>query len=293
MTFRTAAVTAKSAVVMSTGQRDARGAQSFVQILELCWRRPSLLGRELLWRWVFGIPLMAALGWAGVAPLAGDGGTAAGDGRLRFFADYPTRGRWQVMEAIQVLLWARCCTRWCGWCRLAIVLAAVAGGLGRNAVLRRYRPEQPWKPAAMIVLQMLRMVALVASFVVWFGLIRWAANFEPDRGVAAWQGGGRAESGALLRAGDRFFAGDVHRVGAAELGFLDCAAADGAGRAGCRREPWGSLRLGPLTGKLVEINLVMGIVKLALIVLAMVLSAVPLPSEAQVQGTRCMCGGRR
>ena len=39
-----------------------------------------------------------------------------------------------------------------------------------------------------------------------------------------------------------------------------------------------SLRLGKaFTGKLVEINLVMGIVKLALIVLAMVLSAAPLP----------------
>jgi hypothetical protein len=39
-----------------------------------------------------------------------------------------------------------------------------------------------------------------------------------------------------------------------------------------------SLRLGKVfTGKLVEINLVMGIVNLALIVLAMVLSAAPLP----------------
>jgi hypothetical protein len=46
-----------------------------------------------------------------------------------------------------------------------------------------------------------------------------------------------------------------------------------------------SLRLGPLTMKLVEINLVLGIVKLALIVLAMVFSAIPLPFEAQMNGT--------
>jgi hypothetical protein len=39
-------------------------------------------------------------------------------------------------------------------------------------------------------------------------------------------------------------------------------------------------RLGPLKGKLVEINLVMGIVKIALIVLAMVFSATPLPFES-------------
>jgi hypothetical protein len=44
-----------------------------------------------------------------------------------------------------------------------------------------------------------------------------------------------------------------------------------------------SLSLGKaFTGKLVEINLVMGIVKLALIVLAMVLSAAPLPFSDQL-----------
>jgi hypothetical protein len=41
-----------------------------------------------------------------------------------------------------------------------------------------------------------------------------------------------------------------------------------------------AFRLGPLRGKLVEINLVMGIVKIALIVLAMVFSACPLPFES-------------
>jgi hypothetical protein len=40
-----------------------------------------------------------------------------------------------------------------------------------------------------------------------------------------------------------------------------------------------AFRLGPVKAKLVEINLVMGIVKIALIVLAMVFSASPLPFE--------------
>jgi hypothetical protein len=44
-----------------------------------------------------------------------------------------------------------------------------------------------------------------------------------------------------------------------------------------------SLRLGrPMTAKLVEINMVMGIVNLALLVLAMVLSAAPLPFSDQL-----------
>ncbi|GAC1356130.1 MAG: hypothetical protein NVSMB3_02100 [Acidobacteriaceae bacterium] len=41
-----------------------------------------------------------------------------------------------------------------------------------------------------------------------------------------------------------------------------------------------AFRLGPLKSKLVEVNLVMGIVKIALIVLAMVFSATPLPFES-------------
>jgi hypothetical protein len=45
-----------------------------------------------------------------------------------------------------------------------------------------------------------------------------------------------------------------------------------------------SVRLGPLTTQLVEVNLVLGIVKLALIVLAMVFSAIPLPFEVQMSG---------
>jgi hypothetical protein len=40
-----------------------------------------------------------------------------------------------------------------------------------------------------------------------------------------------------------------------------------------------------LSGKLVEVNLVMGIVRLALIVLAMVFSAVPLPLLPDMTGT--------
>ena len=44
------------------------------------------------------------------------------------------------------------------------------------------------------------------------------------------------------------------------------------------------LRLGKLAQKLVEVNLVLGIVRLALIVLAVVFSAIPLPFEADMTG---------
>jgi hypothetical protein len=50
-----------------------------------------------------------------------------------------------------------------------------------------------------------------------------------------------------------------------------------------------AFRLGPLRSRLVEINLVMGIVKIALIVLAMVASACPLPFESVATPQFMLC----
>jgi hypothetical protein len=49
---------------------------------------------------------------------------------------------------------------------------------------------------------------------------------------------------------------------------------------GVRESLRSAFRLGPLKSKLVEVNLVLGIVKIALIVLAIVFSATPLPFES-------------
>ena len=49
-----------------------------------------------------------------------------------------------------------------------------------------------------------------------------------------------------------------------------------------------TLQLGKLKGKLVEVNLVLGIVRLALIVLAIVFSAIPLPFEAEMTRQRAL-----
>ena len=94
----------------------------------------------------------------------------------------------------------------------------------------------------------------------------------------------RAGPGGLLRLGDLSFAGIFYRLGAGELGAVDCAAADAARAALRALIPWQRVSgwEKQFTGKLVEINLVMGIVKLALIVLAMVLSAAPLPFSDQL-----------
>src|SRR5271170_1700521 len=45
-------------VPVSGTQSDVRGTQSLVHTLARCWRRPSLTGLEVLWRWVFGVPAL-------------------------------------------------------------------------------------------------------------------------------------------------------------------------------------------------------------------------------------------
>lgn len=273
----------KSAVVMSTGHRDARGAQSFVQILAVCWRRPSLLGLELLWRWAFGLPLMAALGWAGWHIWLQTAVPLRATGVFDFTLEYPTQGAAQIAAALEVLRGP--VVRALAWLLPAgIVVASVAGGLGRNAVLRRYRPELPWKPSAMVILQFLRIVALVASFAAWFALIRWSAHVSLSA-VSAQAGVAGEPNLVLYCALVIVFSLGTFTVWALLSWVFSIAplltVLEDRGVAGSLAR---SLRLGPLAGKLVEINLVMGIVKLALIVLAMVFSATPIPFEAEIHG---------
>ena len=40
-----------------------RGTQSFVETLSWCWGHPRVVGREVLWRWVYGIPVLWAVVW--------------------------------------------------------------------------------------------------------------------------------------------------------------------------------------------------------------------------------------
>lgn len=256
-----------------------RGTQSFVHILGQCWRRPSLLGMELLWRWGFGLPLLALLFWEAEHIWAETAARLQATGVFQFSLEYPTEGAIQVSEAIGVLrppiehalTWLL---------PLAMFAWAVAAGLGRNLVLRRYDRALPWRPAAMVLLQLIRIAALVGSFALWYAVIHWAANYS-----LATDAGGEPDL-VLYCALVIIFSLGIFTVWALLSWIFSIAPLlpilEGRSIGGSLLR---SLRLGALAGKLVEINLVMGIVKLALIVLAMVFSATPLPFEAEVHGS--------
>jgi hypothetical protein len=259
-----------------------RGTQSFVHILELCWRRPALLGLELLWRWSFGIPLLVLLWFEGLRIWSATAGRLEATGVFDFSLQYPMEGALQVSDAIGVL--KPPVLHVAAWLLPVSMLAwGLAAGLGRNAVLRRYRPETPRQPATMIVLQLLRVVALCGSFAVWFAAIRWAANFALANGLT---GDAQGEPNLVLYCALVIvFSLGIFTVWALLSWVFSIApliaVLEGRSIAGSLTR---SLCLGPLRSKLVEINLVMGIVKIALIVLAMVFSATPLPFEGVVHG---------
>jgi hypothetical protein len=273
---------AAAPIVEKTRRGEARGTQSFVHILALCWRRPSLLGLELLWRWSYGIPLLVVLWFAGQHIWAETAAKLEATGVFQFSLQDPMQGAVQVSDAIDVL--KAPVLHIAAWLLpLSMMAWAVAAGLGRSSVLRAYRPETPRRWAAMIVLQLLRIIALFGTLVVWFVAIRWAALFALGSGAAS--NAGDEPNLVLYCALVIIFSLGIFAVWALLSWIFSIApllaVLEGRGIANSLVR---SLRLGPLRSKLVEINMVMGIVKLALIVLAMVFSATPLPFEEVVHG---------
>lgn len=274
---------------MSTGSKESiaaravpRGTQSFVEILGLVWRWPSLVGLELLWRWSFGIPLLVLLWLTGHRIWIATAARVEATGIFQFSLGNPFQGAEQVSDAIDVL--NAPVVHAVAWILPIAMLAwAVAAGIGRNALVRRYRPDTPWRPGAMIALQLLRGVALCATYAVWFEAAHWAANFTLSESAISAAGG--EPNLVLYCALVIVFSLGLFSVWAWASWIFSIAPllalleGRSIGAALMR-----SAHLGPLRGKLVEINLAMGIAKLALIVLAMVFSATPLPFEQLVHG---------
>jgi len=128
-----------------------------------------------------------------------------------------------------------------------------------------------------MLLQTARILALAAAFALWFACIHAAAHIAVNAPIA------RGDEPNLV-----LFSAIVI---VATLGLFTLWAVLSWGlsiapllamlhNVGARASLAQSFHIGPLRSKLVEINLVMGIVKIALIVLAMVLSACPLPFES-------------
>ncbi len=254
-----------------------RGTQSLVGQMGFVYDRPLLTLTEVAWRWLFGIPFLAVCSIEAHKILAAVPPQSSG------LNDLNAQNPWQAsLELAHVwALYAPHIDQTLRWLAPLGALAwVVVSGFGRSLVLMRLDPVRAprvrFRPLAMMALQAGWLALLGATCWAWFGSMQWVAathittGAEPDLvGFAAW---------AIFLALGFFtvWALVSWTLSIAPLVMLleNRSALSALGE---------SLRLGKaFTGKLVEINLVMGIVNLALIVLAMVLSAAPLPFSDQL-----------
>jgi hypothetical protein len=229
---------------------------------------------EVLWRWLFGIPALLIVWTMAKRILA--------EAPLNFAAlramtvTNPLKASETLAEAMAVLLPP--VSRVGGWLvPLLLVSWVIWSSLGRTVVLRRVDRSLQARPLTLMALQAIRVVALGGSFAVWFFCLQWAANTTV---AGPLEHGGEPNLVAYFAMGIVLTLG-LFTLWAVVSWVLSVAPLLAMLRGlGVRASLAAAFRLGPLKGKLVEINLVMGIVKIALIVLAMVFSATPLPFES-------------
>ena len=260
-----------------TAGAPVRGTQSFLRVIGECWRSPSLLATELAWLWLAGAPAFAIIAYQlwriylaelpSLQPLMNltpESITADPEHAATLF-----EGAWMLLQP--ALVHAAL-----GLGPAILFAWAVCAGFGRMAVLARYDRRLRRRPWTLAFFNLAAMVLLLSMLAVWFAALQWSASYAL----------GGAEPNLLLYAAlvilitlGMFFLRSL--VSWILLAAPVVALIEGISGADAIAL---SLRRRSVRGKLVEVNLVMGIIKLALVVLATVFSAIPLPFSADMQG---------
>ena len=250
-----------------------RGTQSLVGQMGWVFQRPSLTAIEVVWRWLFGLPFLVVC-WIQTRNILdelrpGSAGLSNFDPQNPWVAAAQLSNAWALYQS-------RVAAVLCWLLPLAALVWVVVSGLSRSFILKRMDSTLPFHPVAMIALQAAWLAFFALTCWGWLRSMQWVAsthitpNAEPDLiGFAVWV--------IFLSLG--FFTAWALLSWALSIAPLVMLLENRSALSALGQ----SLRLGrPMTAKLVEINMVMGIVNLALLVLAMVLSAAPLPFSDQL-----------
>ncbi|MGA8741277.1 MAG: hypothetical protein WB561_08845 [Terracidiphilus sp.] len=250
-----------------------RGTQTLVDQMGRMLRRPAIVAVEVGWRWLFGVPFLLAC-WSRLQHVF----TMLTPEESGLSSIDPSNP-WLAAGAF-----SRAVTKYdpliAHELRWLIPLAALAwiviSGFGRSFAFRLMQPGVRFRPLAMMALQTVWLILFGGICWGWFRSVGWAAathfpvGSEPDLiGFSIW----------LIFLSLGFFtlwalAGWIVSVAPVLMLMEDRSAVSALGM---------TTRLGSaFTSELFEIGMVMGIVNLALIVVAMVLSAAPLPFSDQL-----------
>ena len=260
-----------------------RGTQSFVSVMAQVWKRPGLTGLELLWRWFTAVPLLGLAMYAGSRALRGIPFDLAALQSMSVFK--PTEAAATMGHQLSLTvppLWP--VVRW--WGPLALLAWSLASGWGRTILWRRLDSSLQPRPALVALLSLARSVWLLCFYAAWIGGLLAAGRFSITGPAAA-----GAEPNLVLyvalAVGHTLL---LFMLWSLTVWALDAAPifamAENLGAGASLRA---ALAAPLLRSKLIETNLVMGIVKVALLVLAMVFSACPLPF-ATVETTSFLAG---
>ena len=262
-------------VIADRRAAQVRGTQTMVDQMGWMLRRPAIVAVEVGWRWLFGVPFLMVC-WsrlqhifvlltpedAGLSNIDAQNPWIAAGQLSRGFAKYEPliahELRW--LAPIAVLAWI------------------AVSSLGRNLTLKQMEPRVRLRPLSMMVLQAAWLALFSGVCWGWFRSVSWAAathfpaGAEPDLiGFSIW----------LIVLSLAFFTvwallGWIVSVAPVLMLLEDCSAVSALGMTSGLGKPF--------TSELFEIGMVMGIVNLALVVVAMVLSAAPLPFSDQLGG---------
>lgn len=255
----------------ATSAAPLRGTQSLVGVMAFVFKHPSLTALELLWRWLAAAPLLY-LAWHSLAPtLAAIPLDTTALGTMTFFE--PVRSAAVLVRALSPFRTPLVAVaRW--WVPLALLAWVVAATLGRTAVLRRAEPRLQPRLLPYLLANLSRALLFVLLLAVWLVGLRGAVRStithplyfgqEPNLVLLT------AEAVALTLAAFLLWSTTVWLLDLQPLQRmtgLQTAVNEGQGR--------------QLRSKLIETNLVMGIVRVILLVLSLTFSASPLPFQSR------------
>jgi len=238
-------------------------------------RHPAVVALEVGWRWLFGIPFLLVC-WSRLQHVLtiltpeNSGLTNINPQNPWIAAGELSRVWWQYQPLIVNELGS------------IVPIAALAwilvSALGRSLALKTAEPRIRFRPTAMLLLQTAWLIVFGSICCGWFWSVarvastHFARGNEPDLiGFAVW----------LIFLSLGFFTiwallGWIVSVAPVLMLLEDCSAPSALRL---------TFKLGrPFTSELFEIGMVMGIVNLALVVVAMVLSAAPLPFSDELGG---------
>lgn len=246
-----------------------RGTQSLVGVLTFVFRHPALTLLELLWRWLAAAPLLG-LAWHSLAPAfrAIPLNNAALDS-MTFFE--PVRSVAVLVHQFAPFRAPLVATAtW--WVPLALLVWTAMSTLGRTAVLLRADPSLRPQPGSMAVTNLLRAAAFGLVLFLWFRAVGSAVYLTV---VGPGRTGGEPNlvllTAVMVVTTLVLFLAWSLTVWALDLLPLRRMAGLQVTRAQRKQ----------LRAKLIETNLVMGIVRVILLVLALTFSASPLPFQTR------------